>query len=266
MLLTSAMTVYAKESSTENLKSEVESQIGEMLSMIDTYSPETIDIRNAIAIYNADTDSVYYIVPIFHANECLGTFEVSSLGDVSLSEETELYNQIKKYNSEYLLYTTDGMIYAENPKEVQKLYDSCFHLSFQNDFLRKDYTEKAKLIEKHVKATASDYAGASTSQTISAFSHYGLSYSSMTSKLSWTRVKNNINNNNPFVICITSSGGGHMLTGYGFSCQYGDDESYADARYVQVWDPNGTKRTLKYSASRYSIYGYSWRWVETLVH
>lgn len=51
----------------------------------------------------------------------------------------------------------------------------------------------------------------------------------------------------------------------GSSCQYGDDEADAAMRYVQVWDPNGYKRTLQYYASSYSLYGYSWRWTETLV-
>ena len=109
------------------------------------------------------------------------------------------------------------------------------------------------------------YAGASTSETVSALSYYGLSYSSTATKLSWTRVKKNIANDSPFIVGITSSAGGHMMTGYGYSCQYGDAEADAALRYVQAWDPNGYKRTLEYYATGYSLYGYSWTWAVTLV-
>ncbi len=113
--------------------------------------------------------------------------------------------------------------------------------------------------------TSSSYSGATATETVSALSYYGLTYSKTNSKISWTSVKSNISSNAPFIVCISNSSGGHMLVGYGYSCKSGDAEAYSSSRYVNVWDPNGYKRSFQYNASTYSLYGYSWTWNNTIV-
>ena len=66
-----------------------------------------------------------------------------------------------------------------------------------------------------------------------------------------TYVHNNINEN--------------MLTGYGYECSVGDPNTAVDQRYVYVWDPNGSHRSFRYNASAYSINGYQWWWMVSVV-
>lgn len=109
------------------------------------------------------------------------------------------------------------------------------------------------------------YIGATPAETISALSLYGLSYSITSAKISWANVKSNIINDKPFIISVYSSSTdeGHALTGYGYATSYGDTD--ASSRYVEIWDPNGSKLSWQYNASSYSLYGYSWTWMRTYV-
>lgn len=348
MLIPFGLTAYAAEADANSLEIEVADRIEQMVFAAYSDSPGQYRVNDPITIYNADIECMYYILPVFCGQNCVGTVEVDTTGNVSLTENVVLYTNISELtSSEYLLYTSGGVVYAEVSGNVFELYDSGFYISLSNDFTDLPYTEKVATVDtclentpsnfdintvaetvdlvyiidsnislfaevpsveakncaiskfitqgnykicwaacvativnfkngRNLSAenvasalghnyTSSSYTGASVSQTVSALSYYGLSYSNTNAKLSWTRVKSNINANSPFIMGITSSAGGHMLTGYGYGCQYGDDDADASMRYVQVWDPNGYKRTLQYYASSYSLYGYSWRWTETLV-
>lgn len=348
MILAISVPTFAAGANTSSLESEAVDRIEQIVSLVYSDSPGQYEIKNAVPIYNADMVCVYYIIPIFRDQECVGTVELDASGNVTLTDEVTLYTNITELSSPaYLLYTSGGIVYAEFPGEVVELYDSGFDIPSNNDFTTLPYTDKVALAEtcletantsldisaviKHTeltsivvpdvslfevvpvveskncpiknfitqstynlcwaacvatianykkgytltaeqvatamghKYTSPNYNGASTSDTVSALSLYGLSYSSIGDKLSWARVKSNINSDCPFIIGITSINGGHMLAGYGYECKYGDAEADGNLRYVHVWDPNGAKRTLQYYASSYSIYGYAWRWTETLV-
>lgn len=123
--------------------------------------------------------------------------------------------------------------------------------------------------------TDDKYDGATFEQTISALSEYGLTYSFESGKLGWSDVKRNVIDDCPFIVGLSSTNynpttgqmetWGHMLTGYGYNCRPGDGVADENLRNVQVWDPNGAHYTFAYYASSYSMYGYSWTWVITLV-
>lgn len=104
--------------------------------------------------------------------------------------------------------------------------------------------------------------GASASQTKSALSSYGLSYSITNSKLAWANVKSNISTKDkPFAICLTNSalGVGHMMTGYGYYCTQTDNLSAY--RFVNAWDSNGYFLLFPYISDTITTSGYSFQWV-----
>lgn len=349
MLISFCLAVSAAETDTNILTSEVADRIEQIVSASFSTSPGQYDIDDFFAIYNADTSCVYFIIPIFHGQECVGMVEVDVSGSVTMTNDGTLYNNIIELPAaEYVLFTSGGIVYAELPGVTVELYDSGFEFPLNSEFMSLSYTDKVELAEtcletattsfdvlavieeveipyitapelslfalggivtesescsitnfveqgnynicwaacvativnyKNGRAlTAADvaaemghnytlpgYTGASLEDTISALSFYSLTYNATSAKLSWTGVKDNIKNNRPFIVGIESSGGRHMLTGYGYSCHIGDDDTYSNSRYVYVWDPNGAKRTFQYNASSYSLYGYSWSWIETLI-
>lgn len=358
MLVPLCFTVYAADISTYSLESEVSDHIEQMVSQFYSNHLGQYEIGNAVTIYNADTTCVYYILPIFCNQECIGTVELDTTGNVSLTNEVALYTEITELMSpRYLLYTSGGVVYAELPGEVVELYDSGFDIPLNSNFTLlpyEDKVEEAKIYSETATAlldiaavvaqtelgntvvpevsplaevpafeaeqcsitnfvrqgyynicwaacvatianykkglsltaetvalsmghnyTAEHYSGASATETARALAPYNLSYNTTSAKLSWGNVKNNIINDCPFIVGLTTQyydsdlgrtvTRGHMLTGYGYDCKYGDAEANANMRYVHVWDPNGTQRYLQYHASSYSINGYAWTWAETIV-
>lgn len=348
MLIPTCLTVRATEQNVSSVESAVADRIEQIVSASYYAFPGQYVMGNAFAIYNADTVCVYYLIPLFRDQECVGMVELDADGNVSLTDDVTFYTAVSELSSTtYLLYTTGGIVYAEFPGEVVELYDSGFDFSANDEFTSLSYADKVEsaqvcldtatscfnvsavideaeltctvdpvqsriainpIVESEACAitdfvtqngynicwaacvatianykngisltaenvatamghnyTPSTYTGASGEVTIAALSLYSLTYDIIDSKLSWISVKSNVKNDCPFIIGIRSSIGGHMLTGYGYSCHTGDDDVYANSRYVQVWDPNGAKRTLQYNATSYPIGTYSWSWVITLV-
>ena len=117
------------------------------------------------------------------------------------------------------------------------------------------------------------YPGADVYETKDAVNMYGLSYRAFAGKLTWSNVKTYIQNDYPFIIGLMTTYqdsfgetivNKHMVTGYEYECSYGDAYTDADQRYVNIWDPNGRHRALRYNATTYSIDGYQWIWHETV--
>lgn len=65
ILLTLCFTVYAAEADTDSLEAEVSDRIEQMVSLYYSDYPGQYEVGNAVAIYNADTVSTYYIIPVF---------------------------------------------------------------------------------------------------------------------------------------------------------------------------------------------------------
>lgn len=102
--------------------------------------------------------------------------------------------------------------------------------------------------------------GATTGQTKDALSMVKVNnYSVKNSKISWGLLRKRISKNNrPFIIAIRNASlGGHMVTAYGYL--KGND----GVKRVSFWDPNNNKTAFEYG-NYLSLYGYSWRWCETV--
>ncbi len=345
MLLSLCFVTNATGTTANELELATAEKIEQMVSVFYSGIPGDYEIGNAMTIYNADVESVYYVIPIFRDEECVGTAEVDSMGNVSLCDDTTLYANVSELSlSEYLLYTTGGSVYAENEDNVVELRDNNFNVSTNYNFTSSTYVEKdiladtcfgisalsfdilevineVELLDIVVSGASSraenpsitirrcsitnfvtqgnydlcwaatvatianykkglnltaigvsnamgkyDYnATASSSEVISAFSLYGLSYSSVSGKLAWSSIKNNINNNRPFAAGFTSSQGWHLMTGYGYECYNQDTTQNSGMRLVYIWDSNGYQRVFAHNSSTYTMEGYSWTWVETFV-
>ena len=350
MLIPICLTVHATGENVNSFESEVADRIEQIVSVSYSAFPGEYEVKDSFALYNADTTCIYYIIPIFRDQECVGRVELDVSGNVTLTDDTTLYTEIAKLPSAaYLLYTTGGIVYAEFPEEVIELYDSGFELPINEEFTSLSYADKVEatevcletvtsgfdfsavieeielictfdtvqarvaiepIVESQTCAitdfvkqngynicwaacvatianfkngssltaegvatamgqnyTSSTYLGANTETTIAALSLYGLTDNNISGKTVWTNLKNNIKNDRPFIIFIFSANkaNGHALTGYGYSCHTGDDDLYANSRYVYVWDPNGYKLTFQYNATSYSLNGYSWKWTNTIM-
>lgn len=350
MLVPFCFEAYAVESNTVSLESVVTERIEQIVLAYCSGTFRQCNIGNAMTIYNADTSNLYYVIPIFSNQECVGMVEVGANGNVTLSSETALYTNISELSSpDYLLYISGGIVYAEYPNRIVELYDSGFDIAVNNNFVLLPYIDKMTLVEDNIESiapnfdidtaieevemsstlspgvslygvvpvteerncsitnfveqndynicwaacvativnykkglsltaesvadnmgenyTSSDYSGAPVNVTLEAFSRNNLNYESSQGKLSWQNVKNRINNDYPFAIRLLSTDAkkGHMVTGYGYECRYGDDYMYSDWRYVSVWDPNGYQRLFQYNSSTYNFSGYSWVWSGTLI-
>ena len=103
MLLSLGFTVQAsaeslEEAGTEELTLSTEGAVADRLEdMISHFYydvPGQYTVGNAIAIYNADTDNIYYIIPIFCGQECVGLAEMNNDGNITLTDGTALYDNI----------------------------------------------------------------------------------------------------------------------------------------------------------------------------
>ena len=349
MLIPFCFTAYAAENNTNSLDAEISARIQQIVSNFFSNSPGQYVISNSITIYNADTDRIYYIIPILRNQACVGVVELDMNGNVVLTDDITLYMEISELSFDtFLLYTTGGIVYAESPTDVVDLYNTGIDFPQNDEFVSLSYLDKVEIAKVRLEkaalifdisavieemnvlclaspevslfavdllvesescsmttfveqstdkdcwaacvATIVNYkngtdisdadvaasigldcnSGGSTADTLSALSAYGLSYRATGSYISWTSVKNNILNDRPFIIGLvtTYANGnkkGHMITGYGYSCQRGDAEEYASSRYIYAWDPQGAKISFQYDAPSFSMNGYPHDWKETLV-
>gem|GEM_PF-1304943 len=105
-------------------------------------------------------------------------------------------------------------------------------------------------------------AGGTLAQIKSAFSIYGLSYSTTTSKLSWAQVKTNIVTDKPFCIWLNRTGGAHLITGYGYGCDSADIDSAL--RVIYAWDSNNYKLFFGYNATTITTSGNTYTWTKSI--
>ncbi len=164
MLLSLGFTVQAsaeslEEAGTEELTLSTEGAVADRLEdMISHFYydvPGQYTVGNAIEIYNADTDTIYYIIPIFRGQECVGLAEMNNDGNITLTDGTALYDNIGALDyPNSLLYMTGGVVYAEETDKAVEIYDSGFRTSPNEEFVGATFKEK---IEK-VVANAERFA------------------------------------------------------------------------------------------------------------
>ena len=108
--------------------------------------------------------------------------------------------------------------------------------------------------------------GATLDQTHSALNRYSVYYNKLYDKLSWSKVKNTISADCPFIMGLSEFWGPHMMTGYGYRCAYTDNSTNADFRYIYAWDPNGNNICFKYNDSSIIVSAYIYTWETSLYY
>ncbi|SFQ03236.1 hypothetical protein SAMN02910358_00453 [Lachnospiraceae bacterium XBB1006] len=102
--------------------------------------------------------------------------------------------------------------------------------------------------------------GATIDQIRTALGCYGLSFSVYNNKLPFSQIKNNVNADKPFGICLSTYNAGHAITGYGYSYNTANTSSNASTNLVYAWDSNGYQISFAQNASRINTSGYSFSW------
>lgn len=102
--------------------------------------------------------------------------------------------------------------------------------------------------------------GATIDEIKTALGRYGLSFTVYNKKLPFSQIKNNINADKPFGICLSTYNAGHAITGYGYSYNTANTSSNASTNLVYAWDSNGYQISFAQNASRINTSGYSFSW------
>lgn len=102
--------------------------------------------------------------------------------------------------------------------------------------------------------------GANINQICTALGRYGLSFKVYNNRLPFNQVKNNINADKPFGICLSTYNAGHAITGYGYSYNTANTSTNASTNLVYAWDSNGYQISFAQNANRINTSGYSFSW------
>lgn len=171
-------------------------------------------------------------------------YDVATYGDVDDTDDDTLYGVVS------------GRCNITNFVK-QGSYNLCWAASVATIV---NYKKHKSFSAKHI-ANAMNISydtGATLGQTLSAVRHYGLSYNSKERKITWSLIKKRITTNNrPFIVALSSSIGGHMITAYGYYSSSGLTKA------VEYWDPNGAKGAFIYGEPVH-LYGYEFQWVATV--
>ena len=154
IFFSSGYPAYGAETDPTDMESDISVRIERIVSAAYSDMPGQYEISNAITIYNADVPCIYYIIPVFCNQECIGTVEVGTTGGMSLSHDSTLYTSITELPSDdCLLYTSGGIVYAEYSGELYELYDTGFDSAQNNEFMSLSYAEKAAEIDNYWEVT-----------------------------------------------------------------------------------------------------------------
>lgn len=142
---------YGTQTQTESVEAGIATRIEEIVYVAFSDLPGQYEIGNAETIYNADTPSISYMIPVFCNQECAGMVEVDLDGNVTATDNTELYANIMDLESnEYLLFATGGIIYAGLPGETVEIYDTGFVLPQNDTYTSLSYEGKVGVAEEYI--------------------------------------------------------------------------------------------------------------------
>ena len=126
----------------------VEANIIKMsVSHADTGGNVSCTAGSAFAVYNFDTDIVFYMVPIFSGEECIGTVHMSQDLDVGAvwTSDTTLYEKVFDLpGGNYIIYVVGGVFYAESSERIVLLEDTGFSLPSNDTYFSIPYAEKVE--------------------------------------------------------------------------------------------------------------------------
>ncbi|MCD7860190.1 MAG: hypothetical protein LUH51_08585 [Firmicutes bacterium] len=165
MMLPFCLTANAANTSADGSEPSVADRIESMVSAAYSDIPGEYTVGSAAAIYNADSESVYYVAPIFRESECVGTVQVDSGGHVTLTDETTLYTNMAGLSADYLLYTSGGIVYAQTSGEIIALYDTGFDVGADEAFEALSYADKLAAASQCADASSGLDVAAAIAQT-----------------------------------------------------------------------------------------------------
>ncbi len=80
----------------------------------DFANKEFVEIKEPISVYNADSNDIFFIYPVYEEDECNYAVESDRSGNVILSDNTEIINELSKLESgKYLIYIVNGKILCQ---------------------------------------------------------------------------------------------------------------------------------------------------------
>lgn len=205
---------------------------------------------------------------------------LSQAGDIcALSDISAMQDEVIDIDVESKYYSSMIQPYAEVPLIESKScnitnfvrqgnYNLCWAACIATIVnFKKGYNLSAIDVAKKIGADYENvlYPGQDLEGTAETLNGYGVSYSMYNSKLNWSDVKTNIKNDNPFIIGAQSSVGKHMVTAYGYSCDYTDDLNMTNERCVFAWNPDSAvKFSFQYNKSTFSYAGHTWTWITAI--
>ncbi len=120
MLLLNNFNVNAVETLDCSKDIEIADEISEMISICYSDHQGNYKLETPVTIYNTDININFYLIPIYNETICDGMIELNSNGNFTLYEDTSLYfDSLDFISNNYIIYTTGGVVFAENESTYQ---------------------------------------------------------------------------------------------------------------------------------------------------
>ncbi|MBE5922664.1 MAG: hypothetical protein E7269_07925 [Lachnospiraceae bacterium] len=94
-----------------------------MLQGVEPENEKNFKVADYLSAYNADTDKIFYLYPIYDGEACAYIAHVDDAGNVVISSDTTVYDNLTQLEEgeDYLLYVTGGVYYAQDDDEIIKI-------------------------------------------------------------------------------------------------------------------------------------------------
>ncbi|MCI9369021.1 MAG: hypothetical protein HFH65_01625 [Lachnospiraceae bacterium] len=111
---------------------------------------QTIQVGDGISVYNAESDNLYYIYPVYANSKCEYIAEVSVDGTTVLTDNIKKMDILNRLSGrEYILYIDNGKLYAQSKADNLFLtQEYASNNSEKSEFYYYSYDEKISYYEK----------------------------------------------------------------------------------------------------------------------
>lgn len=158
MLFPNLSIVNGNDNSLSNNENEIVHQIEDMISAHYFDSQGQYHLGSLVAISSVDTNVVFYLIPIYKESTYIGTIELNPNGNITLYDNTILYNRVvNAISNDCIIYATGGIVYVDYPNEVVELYDGGYNLSINTDFMDLSYQNKKSIINNLLNNSVSNF-------------------------------------------------------------------------------------------------------------
>lgn len=107
-----------------------------------------VEIKEPVSVYNADSKDIFFIYPVYEGEECNYVVESDRNGNVILSDNTEIINELSKLESgKYLIYIVNGKYYAESSNIIKSFYQTYVSKHNESSFLHLLFDQKVSFVQ-----------------------------------------------------------------------------------------------------------------------